>query len=245
MKDSLVIIPAYNEEESIEIVLEDVLGVFKDKADVLVIDDGSRDKTAILAKKAGADVISLSTNQGAGAAAQTGYIYASRKGYQFAGQIDADGQHRGEDLARLFDQVKDKKANLAIGSRYLKDTSGYKSTPTRRAGSFLFRSLLRILTGKNITDITSGLRVADRKVIYLFSLLFDPDYAEIEALQRVLNSGLVVEEVAVSMRERQGGSSTISTSRAISYTLKNTLVLLAGRFRRKEDRAILEVIDAS
>jgi glycosyltransferase involved in cell wall biosynthesis len=236
MTKPLIIIPAFNEEEAIEMVIDDLKNTFADQADILVINDGSIDKTSLVAKKSGAEVINLLFNEGAGAAAQTGYIYAKEKGYNIAAQIDADGQHRGKDLLKLINLVKNENIDLAIGSRYLAK-SEYQSSFLRRTGTSLFKNLIFFLSKNKIHDTTSGLRAMSKRTIYEFARVHDPDYAEIESIQRVIDLGYTIKEEPAEMKERQGGVSSINYQKAVSYMVKNTIVLLVGYLRNEGKHA--------
>src|SRR5262245_43447702 len=192
---TLVFIPAWNEEDSIAAV---IAGVRKSlpEADLLVIDDGSKDATVARACEAGALVASLPFNQGLGAALQTGYLYALREGYDFCAHLDADGQHPPAEVARLLAEVRADRADLVIGSRY-RERGGaagdgekeagagddYKPTISRRIGTSVFRFFLTLATRQRFTDTTSGMRAANRRVMQLFSENYSPDFAEIESLQ--------------------------------------------------------------
>lgn len=236
MAKPLIIIPAFNEEETIEMVIDDLKNTFDNKADILVVNDGSTDQTGQVAKEAGAQVISLIFNEGAGAAAQTGYIYAKENDYQIAAQIDADGQHQGKDLLKLINLVKNESVDLAIGSRYLAK-SDYQSSFLRRLGTSLFKNLIYFLSKNKIHDTTSGLRAMSKRTIAEFARVHDPDYAEIESIQRVIDLGYIIKEEPAEMKERQGGVSSINYQKAVSYMVKNTIVLLVGYLRNEGKHA--------
>jgi glycosyltransferase involved in cell wall biosynthesis len=236
MAKPLIIIPAFNEEEAIEIVIKDLQNTFSNRADILVINDGSTDKTGLVASEAGASVINLLFNEGAGAAAQTGYIYAKEMGYKIAAQIDADGQHQAKDLLTLINLVENENVDLAIGSRYL-TKSDYQSSFFRKTGTSLFKNLIFFLSKKKIHDTTSGLRALSKRTIYEFARVHDPDYAEIESIQRVIDLGYIIKEEPAEMKERQGGTSSINYQKALSYMIKNTIVLLIGYLRNEGKHA--------
>jgi glycosyltransferase involved in cell wall biosynthesis len=241
---TLVFIPAWNEEDSVAAVIADVRGRIPE-ADVLVIDDGSVDATAARAREAGALVASLPFNQGLGAALQTGYLHALREGYDFCAHLDADGQHPPAEVARLLAEVHAGRADLVIGSRYReRGTAGgaageaqgsegddYKPTISRRIGIGVFRFFLTLATRQRFTDTTSGMRAANRRVMELFSEHYSPDFAEIESLQLAVRAGLRVEEVPVRMLERAGGSSFLTPLRSAFFIFKGLIVLLVGQFR--------------
>lgn len=235
----LVFIPAYNEKESIGAVIADVQRVLPE-ADVMVVDDGSTDGTAQAAREAGAAVAILPFNQGLGAALQTGYLEALRNDYEICAHLDADGQHRAEDLARLVAAARDGDCDLAVGSRYLEPTEvegAYKPSPLRSIGSSIFRRLLTWATRQQFTDTTSGLRAANRRVITRFAGTYAPDFAELESLQRAISLGLRVQEYPVVMLPRAAGKSKIGGFKSAHFTFKSTLVLIVGVLRRRRDQA--------
>lgn len=232
--DTVVFVPAYNEQETIASVVEDVREHVA--ADVIVIDDGSVDETGARARHAGARVIRLPYNNGIGAAHQTGFLYARRHGYAFVGQLDADGQHRAADLARLLEVVRADDADLMIGSRF--GTGGeYVGTGARRAGIRVFSRLIRAFTGERISDVTSGLRAGNRRVVLMCAERYPSDYAEIEILHRALRSGLRCGELPVHMRHRQAGVSHITPLRSCYYVAKVTLMLCIGAVRPRDEHA--------
>jgi glycosyltransferase involved in cell wall biosynthesis len=238
---TLVFIPAWNEEDSVVGVIEDVRGALPG-ADVLVIDDGSADATAARAAEAGALVASLPFNQGLGAALQTGYLYALRESYDCCAHLDADGQHPAGEVARLLDEVVAGRADLVIGSRYRErgapeESDDYKPTISRRIGTSVFRFFLTLATRQRFTDTTSGMRAANRRVMALFSQHYSPDFAEIESLQLAVRQGLRVEEVPVRMLERTGGSSFLTPLRSAFFIFKGLVVLLVGQFRPRRVEA--------
>jgi glycosyltransferase involved in cell wall biosynthesis len=234
---TVVFIPAWNEEASVASVIEGIRGRLPE-ADVLVVDDGSIDRTAERARSAGAVVASLPFNQGLGAALQTGYLYALREGYDYCAHLDADGQHPPAEVARLLEEVYADRADLVIGSRYRDRGSvksdDYKPTLSRRIGTSLFRFFLTLATRQRFTDTTSGMRAANRTVMALFSESYSPDFAEIESLQLAVRQGLRVEEVPVRMLERVGGSSFLTPLRSAFFIFKGMIVLLVGQFRPRK-----------
>ncbi len=233
---TLVFIPALNEEGSIGPVVSEVLSCLPD-ADVLVIDDGSTDTTAEAARGAGAIVAPLPFNQGLGAALQTGYLYALRKGYDFCAHLDADGQHPPPEVVRLLEEVREGRADLAIGSRYSDPSAArsedYRPTIARRVGSSLFRFFLTAATRQRFTDTTSGMRAANRRVMALFGERYSPDFAEIESLQLAVRQGLRVEELPVRMLARARGRSFLTPLRSVFFIFKGLVVLAVGQFRPK------------
>jgi glycosyltransferase involved in cell wall biosynthesis len=233
---TLVFIPAWNEAESVGAVITDVHQCLPE-VDILVIDDGSTDRTAEVAAAAGAQVASLPFNQGLGAALQTGYIYALREGYNFCAHLDADGQHPAEELAALLDEVWSDRCDLALGSRYhtpeAEELEGaYRASFARAIGIRLFRSLLTFTTKHHFTDTTSGFRAANQRVMQLFSSYYAPDFAELESLQRAVRSGLRITELQVRMLPRAAGKSKITPLKSAFFVFKGLLVLSVGALRK-------------
>ena len=237
---TLVFIPAWNEAASVVAVIEGVRERLPD-ADVLVVDDGSVDATAVRAREAGAVVASLPFNQGLGAALQTGYLYALRSGYDACAHLDSDGQHPADEVARLLAEVTADRADLVIGSRYhegaVAASGDYKPTFSRRIGISVFRFFLTLATRQRFTDTTSGMRAANRRVMALFSEHYSPDFAEIESLQLAVRQGLRVEELPVRMLERVGGTSFLTPLRSAFFIFKGLVVLLVGQFRPRHAEA--------
>ena len=232
----LVFIPAWNEEKSIEAVIADAREHVPG-ADVMVVDDGSTDRTADLARRAGALVASLPFNQGVGAAHQTAYIYALRHGYEICGQLDGDGQHTASEVARLISEVE-AGADLAVGSRFAgninPDVPEYRSTFARRTGQKLFSLLVSTSTRQTFTDTTSGMRALNRKTMQLFADRYSSEFAEVESLQQAVRAGLVVREVPVHMLPREHGHSFITPLTSAYYIFKTLIVLLIGQLRPKQ-----------
>ncbi len=223
----VVIIPAYNEQDSIGLVIKQVLQYH---CTVLVIDDGSSDQTGSAAAKAGAEVISLPQNLGIGGAVQTGYLFAFRHGYDIAVQVDADGQHKPRELHKILQPLLDGEADLALGSRYIAKTS-FKSSFSRRTGMILLSLLVTMLTGQRIYDTTSGFRAANRKVIELFAHEYSTDYPEVDALVLARKNGMRIKEVSVEMDQRCAGESSITPFRSAYYVTKVILALLVRSLR--------------
>jgi hypothetical protein len=243
---TLVFIPAWNEEASVEAVIADVRAHIPD-ADLLVVDDGSTDSTAEVARRAGVLVAGLPFNQGLGAALQTGYLWALREGYDFCAHLDADGQHPPSEVARLLAEVQGDRADLVIGSRFAAQAEplpgaepqgeDYKATLSRQIGINVFRFILTMATRQRFTDTTSGMRAANRRVMKLFSENYSPDFAEIESLQLAVREGLRVEEVPVRMLERAGGTSFLTPLRSAFFIFKGLIVILVGLFKPRHAEA--------
>ncbi len=232
---NLIFIPAWNEEESVAAVVADVREKIPG-ADILVVDDGSTDRTAEVARAAGARVASLPFNLGLGAALQTGYRMAWQEGYEYCAHLDGDGQHPPAEVKRLLDCLVGGDADLLIGSRYHshegeRAVDEYKPTFSRRLGISLFRTLLTLTTRQRFTDTTSGMRAGNRRAMALFADSYSPDFGEIESLQLALREGLTVEEIQVTFLPREGGASFLTPLRSAFFIFKNVIVLLVGQFK--------------
>lgn len=247
----LVFIPAYDEQEAVAGVIRGVREALPE-ADVLVVSDGSTDDTAEVARAEGAVVAPLPFNQGLGAALQTGYRYALRHCYDVCAHLDADGQHRPEDLVLLIDRVRSGACDLAIGSRYrtpsvdeLASHESYRPTLPRKVGISLFRALLTFTTRHRFTDATSGFRAANRRVISLFARSYSPDFHELESLQRAVRQGVRIEEVPVMMLPRAAGRSKITPLKSAFFVFKGLMVLGVGSFRRSHAESDIELVPQS
>jgi glycosyltransferase involved in cell wall biosynthesis len=231
-RDLLVIVPAFNEEESLPGVLKELASEVP-RADVLVVNDGSADGTSRVARAAGVMVADLPVNLGIGGAMQTGYLFAKRAGYRVAVQVDADGQHDPRQLEKLLAPLEAGEASLVVGSRRLAGP-GYRFPRLRRLGAVLLAWIIQRLTGLPVSDTTSGFRAADRRVIEAYARFYPADYPEVEALVYLHRQGLRIREVPVLMRERQGGRSSITFSRAAYYMVKVPIASVIGALRGKE-----------
>lgn len=218
----LVIVPAYNEQESLPGVIRDLRDNVPE-ADILVVNDGSCDATACTAVELGVKMVNLPFNLGIGGAMQTGYQYAYRHGYDVAVQFDGDGQHCAEEILPLLRPIREGSADIAVGSRF-KDEGGYRAPFFRRIGIWIFSSVISAILGTRVTDTTSGFRAANRTVIEFFARQYPEDYPEVESLVLLHRAGLGIAEIAVKMRDRTGGRSSITPIRSAYYMIK---VLLA------------------
>lgn len=222
IKKTLVIIPALNESGAIDRTVREVRSAALEgfSVDVLVVDDGSSDDTAVRARAAGALVVSLPFNLGIGAAVQTGYRYALAHGYDLAVQVDGDGQHDTLYLKDVLAPVVDGRADMSIGSRFLAGKDGFRSSAIRRFGIKFFAFLIRLLTGLAIKDTTSGFRACGRRLIEVFAFYYPHDYPEPEAIVVARRLGCSVVEVSVVMRARSTGTSSIAFLKPVYYMLK-------------------------
>jgi hypothetical protein len=227
----LAIVPVFNERGSVGKVIERLRRALPD-VDVLVIDDGSTDDT-LRQIPAGVTVVSLPFNLGIGGAMQTGYRYAALHGYDVAVQVDGDGQHRPSEVRRLIEHVAAGHAELVVGSRFLEATpyTTYRQTPVRRAGAWMLRGSIKLLTGLTITDCTSGFRAANRRVIRAFAHWYPEDYPEPEVILLLHRAGYKVGELHVKMRQRRTGQSSIGVLAGVFYVLKVTTCLMLDTVR--------------
>jgi glycosyltransferase involved in cell wall biosynthesis len=226
----LIVIPAYNEAGRIGPVVHDVRSTLPAAA-ILVIDDGSGDRTADEAVEAGATVVSLPVNSGYGAALQTGYKYAVRNGYQIVGQIDADGQHRAEYLRDLLDALEDGDADVVIGSRFLDRDGHYRPSAARKLGISLFARLATVITRNHVTDPTSGFQVMRLRVAQFFcSNVYPMDYPDADILIVLHRSGYRLKEIPVQMRPSPR-QSMHSGHRSFYYAYKMVLSIFVTLLR--------------
>ena len=234
---TVIIIPAYNEAENIENVLNDISkncpGV-----DTVVINDCSTDATVETLERLGARYISLPVNLGIGGGVQTGYIFARDNGYDIAVQFDGDGQHDAGYLHDLIEPLERGEADIAIGSRFI-EKEGFQSTAMRRFGISFLSGLIRTISGVSVKDVTSGMRAANRKMITFFADNYAQYYPEPEAVLASGLAGAKIVEVPVKMRDRLGGESSISPLKSVYYMIKVTLaIILSGLFCHKKEKKI-------
>ena len=218
---ALIIIPAYNEEGAIVNTVNDIIENAP-SFDYIVINDCSTDSTKELLENNHFNHVNLAVNSGIGAAVQTGYIYAYRNGYDYAVQIDGDGQHDAAFLEKMLQKLLNSDAEMVIGSRFL-ENNGFQSTGLRRVGIRFFTWWIRVLTHKTITDPTSGMRMVDRNIIKMFARRYPMDYPEPESVVAVLKQGYSVMEIPVEMRARTSGESSISIKASVYYMIKVTI----------------------
>jgi glycosyltransferase involved in cell wall biosynthesis len=231
----LVFLVAYNEEKTIG----ELIGEIREKVDlgglpweILVVDDGSRDRTGAAARGRGVRVIRHPVNLGIGAAEQTGLLFARRSGYDIAVRMDGDGQHPPEAVGSLVREVAGGAAQLAVGSRFVdRRTGGFRSTLLRRIGIGYFSLLCLFLTGRRVKDPTSGLRCFGRESIELLTRLPASDYPEVESFMDAAGSGLAVKEVPVSFRSRKSGASSIRFFQSIYFMVKVSMAIMVSALR--------------
>ena len=226
----LVIVPAYNEEESIVRVIENLKKHYA-AYDYVVINDGSSDNTAELCRKMGYELIDLPVNLGLAGAFQTGLKYAYRKGYDYAIQFDADGQHRPEFIEAMLDKIQEG-YDIVIGSRFVTEK---KPHSMRMLGSNLISLATRITTGRKVKDPTSGMRMFNKKMIAEFAL--NLNYGpEPDTISYLLKQGATIAEVQVEMDERAAGESYLNLSRSVMYMLRMLMsILFIKNFRKRRE----------
>ncbi len=222
-----VIVPAFNEAASVAGVVSDIRTAIP-ACRVVVVDDGSTDETALRAASAGAAVLSLPVNLGIGGAVQAGYRYALRSGCLVAVQVDGDGQHDPDEIARLLEPVLDGSADLVVGSRWL-GRGDYAAPSNRRVGMRILARIVSWRTGQHFTDTTSGFRAAGPSVLALFAHEYPADFPEVETLILAAKRHLRICEVPVRMHARAHGRSSIAGLRSLYYMLRVLLVLLLGQ----------------
>jgi glycosyltransferase involved in cell wall biosynthesis len=226
----VAIVPALNEEGNIARVIAEIRA-FDPGSDIVVVDDGSADRTSAVAAESGAHVLRLPFNLGIGGAVQTGFRYAFEHDYDLAVRVDGDGQHDPAQLGAILEPVLAGEADICVGSRFA-GTGGYRSSRSRRAGIRLLAWTVSTLVRQRVTDTTSGFQAVNRDGIRLFAADYPHDYPEVEATVMVVKHRLRLAEVPVSMRERGSGRSSITAVRSIYYMVKVLLAIFVGIFRR-------------
>ncbi|HEV8251513.1 MAG TPA: glycosyltransferase family 2 protein [Gaiellaceae bacterium] len=222
MSETVVFIPAWNEEANLPGVLHDLKAVLPE-ADVLVVDDGSTDRTAEVAREHGAEVLSLGTNRGLPIGIASGYRWALEHGYRYCGRVDADGQHPAAELGRLLALVRSDACDVAVGSRFVSGNgyAAYRYRPdrARRLGTAALRRAMARVLRRPFADATSGLYAVNAKALPLLAEPFTTEAPEVEALIRIVDAGLRLEEVPVDMAPRAGGESKLRGRKAVRVVL--------------------------
>lgn len=243
VKNVIILVPAFNEAGNIERVINNLEEVCQKKEiyknmlflfDYIVIDDFSDDSTLEICKNFGARTLNLCCNLGIGGAVQTGLMYAKEYNYDYAIQFDGDGQHNHKEIPKMLKQMIDMNADMVIGSRFLTKSKEFQSTFFRKVGICYFSKLIYFLTGKLITDPTSGFRIINKSTIKLFSELYPEDYPEPEVLVMLIKRNKRIFEIPVVMVSRVFGKSSIRYFRTIYYMIKVSLAILIGglKYRR-------------
>jgi hypothetical protein len=234
--DTLVFIPAWNEEQNLPAVLDE-LAAGLGGIDLLVVDDGSTDGTARVAREHGAEVLSFGENRGLPIGVAAGYEHASGKGYAYCGRVDADGQHPVAELARLLGRVRSGECDVAVGSRFVSgdgyEPDRYRPSPARVVGTSLLRQGMRHVLGRPFADATSGMYAVNAKAMPILAEPYSTGAPEVEGLLRLRDAGLVVEEIPVHMRERASGESKLAGKKALLLVLTVIGTLFAYRRVRR------------
>lgn len=233
----LLIIPAYNEEDSILKTCNKVFDYNKKNKknyDIVVINDGSTDKTEKVLIENRINHICLINNLGIGGAVQTGYKYAFEKDYDYAIQFDGDGQHNVEYIEKLLEPLRNEEASMTIGSRFIKKIDTFRSSMARRCGIKLISFFIKIVTYKKIYDTTSGMRAINKELIRKFAYNYPTEYPEPVSTTLVLKENYIVKEVSVQMNEREAGVSSIKAWKDVYYMINVLLsILVTGIGRNK------------
>lgn len=235
MKKILMIIPAYNEEKNILRTYNEIKKYNeknKTKYDVIVVNDGSTDDTEIILQTNNIPHVCLPANLGIGGSVQTGYKYAAYNDYDVAIQYDGDGQHDINYIKNIINPILNDETDFVIGSRFVEDISKFKTTKSRRAGINIISFFIKMMCGKKIYDTTSGFRAANKEIIKLFAKEYPQEYPEPITNLELVKRGYRVEEIAVNMRERQGGISSIHAWKTVYYMLNVCLCLIVFGLRR-------------
>jgi glycosyltransferase involved in cell wall biosynthesis len=229
----LIIIPAYNEELFIARVLEDVKNSNPD-ADILVVNDGSTDGTAEIARNMGAKVLDIPFNIGYGGAVQTGFRFATEHRYDYVITMDGDAQHDPSSAKNLIEAMEQDGADVVIGSRFL--GSNYRMSIARRIGAWLFSQIAALYTGMKFTDPTSGFQILSRKVFSYLSIgnNYPLDYPDVNIIMAMHKMKFTVTEASVTMREKPGGKSMHSGYRPFIYVIRMFLSILMVLLRKEE-----------
>jgi glycosyltransferase involved in cell wall biosynthesis len=227
----IAIVPAFDEERNIGRVVGE-LRAFDPGLEIVVVSDGSADRTAEVAEAVGAHVIRLPFNLGIGGAVQTGFRYAYENGYDLVVRVDGDGQHDPGELDRVLAPVLADEADIVVGSRFA-GGAGYRSTATRRIGIRVLASVVSAIARQKVTDPTSGFQALNRRAIALFAADYPHDYPEVEGMVMTIKHRLRLREVGVTMRVREHGRSSIGAAASVYYMAKVLLALFVGLFRRR------------
>lgn len=239
------IVPAYNEEAAISSVVNDINALAKSQQlsiDVIVVNDCSKDSTSEVISKLNCIALNLPINLGIGGAVQTGFKYALKNNYDYAIQIDGDGQHPASEIPKIVNAAINNDFDVVIGSRFI-SKEGFQSSAFRRMGINYFKWLNRFLVGTVVNDSTSGFRLINRKVLEIVTEYYPDEYPEPEAIIVYSLNNFKIGEVSVTMKERQGGVSSIGTFASFYYMFKVTLAILFTftrmKFKRKNKNVLI------
>ena len=222
----LRIIPAYNEEGNIVNTVNQIKKYKKINLDYIVINDGSRDNTKKVLIENNINFIDLSNNLGIGSAVQTGYKYAFYNNYDIAIQFDGDGQHDISYVDRLIDAIVKEKCDMVVGSRFVGNESGFKSSRSRRVGINILSFIIKFFTKQTLKDVTSGYRAVNRSLIERFAKDYVFEYPEPITNLEVIKTGYKLKEIPVNMKEREFGKSSIDFKKSVYYMLNVGIAML-------------------
>lgn len=231
----LVIIPAYNEEKSIEKVVENLKNNYP-QYDYLIVNDGSTDRTEEICREKNYNFVTLPVNLGIGGGVQTGYMYAVKNDYDIAIQTDGDGQHNPEYIEKLIEPIVKGEADMTIGSRFI-EKEGFQTSFMRRMGINIIKGVIKMCCGVTIKDNTSGFRASSKELTKYFSENYAQDYPEPEAIVTSVLNGYTVKEVPVVMNEREEGVSSINAAKSVYYMIKVSLALMIHRLGYQKKRS--------
>lgn len=227
----LIVIPAYNEADNIEKVVDNIINNYPEY-DYVIVNDGSTDATRKICKDRGYNLLDLPVNVGLAGAIKSGIKYANYYQYEYAVQIDGDGQHDPQYISDMLEEMQKSDADIVIGSRFVNEK---KSISGRMFGSNLISAAILLTTGKRINDVTSGMRLFNKNMIKKFG--YQINYGpEPDTLAFLLNCGVKIKEIQVKMHERTAGSSYLTMGRSISYMLHMLYGILVFQWFRKKER---------
>ena len=234
----LLIIPAYNEQDNILKVVRSIEQYSKRcqeyTLDYIVINDGSTDNTKCVCEKYGIKCINLINNLGIGGAVQTGYIFAKLNNYDIAVQFDGDGQHDINSLDDVIEPILRKEADFTIGSRFIEENEGFKSTFLRRVGIKYLSFVIKLFSKVIIRDCTSGYRAGNKSVIEYLSSNYPVDFPEPESIISLSKANFKIKEVSANMFSRESGVSSISSWKSVYYMIKVSLAIVCASFEKRD-----------
>lgn len=223
-KKVLIIVPAYNEEISIENVLNSIRKE-SPESDILVVNDGSKDRTASVVESCDEKVVTVPFNLGIGGAVQTGLLFAKRNNYDVAIQLDADGQHKAEELKKMLDTLNEKSVDVVLGSRFLEKTD-YHSTFMRKLGNRIFSAIIGLVTSQYFYDSTSGFRAFNKRAIRFLADHYPTEFPEPESLVILKKHKFNIKEISVDMNEREAGESSVTKFKAVYFMISISIAIL-------------------
>jgi glycosyltransferase involved in cell wall biosynthesis len=238
VSETLVFIPAWNEADNLTAVLQELRKEIP-AADVLVVDDGSTDRAADVAREHGAEVLSFEENRGLRAAIAAGYGYAAQHGYAYCGRVDADGQHPVAELAKLLELVRSGTCDVAVGSRFATPGGNgfsrerYDTGAVRRLGTGLLRRSIEVVLDRPFHDATSGMYAVNARAMPVLARPYSSGAPEVEAVLRLHEEGLRVDEIPVEMRERASGESKLQGKKALVLVLTVAGTLITAEYLRR------------